>query len=242
VRLHPEHLAIAFIDEIERPEGPSAVERIGHEVQCQIWFKTCRSYQGLTGCVSAGAAWFGRADSLLMAQYTRCRRLWLTALTSPTAGGHRASKAPARSASHQLSAPRSPSIALHARSRSSIPGRPRCLRHPAALRRITRVPHEHLATCRLANRLYSFSPGRTSLIAVFSRLAPAYCAELRVLRLELLHSLSSGRSPTVLRSPVEVGLHADPGAQARNAGQPLPGVGSPFSDTVDNDSPGRGMS
>jgi len=29
----PEHLAIAFVDQIESPEGSSAVKRISHEVQ-----------------------------------------------------------------------------------------------------------------------------------------------------------------------------------------------------------------
>jgi hypothetical protein len=44
----PEHLAIAFVDEIECPERSPAVERIRHEVQRPDLVQSAGSCQGLT--------------------------------------------------------------------------------------------------------------------------------------------------------------------------------------------------
>jgi len=57
----PEHLAIAFVDEIECPERSPAVERIRDEVQRPDLVQS-GELPGVDGCVSASAAWFGEED------------------------------------------------------------------------------------------------------------------------------------------------------------------------------------
>ena len=63
-----------------------------------------------------------------------------------------------------------------------------------------------LRTCELS-RARAFSCAALAIVPVLR----VHALELRVLRLELLHSLElRDAHPTVLRSPVEVGCTADP--------------------------------